>query len=67
VATPVVSVRLASDMPAAARPHYQYRAADNGRFAAMVAARAKPRPPTVSLGGLDVCDVPLTTRKAPAG
>lgn len=64
-ATPIVSVRLASDMPAATRPHYQYRAADNPRFAAMVAAKANPKPPTVSLGGIDVCDVPLATRKAP--
>lgn len=64
-ATPIVSVRLASDMPAAERPHYQYRAADNSRFAAMVAAKENPKPPTVSLGGLDVCDVPLATRQAP--
>jgi peptidylprolyl isomerase len=66
-ATPIVSVRLASDMPAATRPHYQYRAADNPRFAAMVAAKANPAPPKVSLGGIDVCDVPLETRRAPAG
>jgi peptidylprolyl isomerase len=65
-ATPIVSARLASDMPVATRPHYQYRATDNPRFAAMVAAKANPKPPTVSLGGLDVCDVPLATRKAPA-
>ncbi|HEU4960813.1 MAG TPA: peptidylprolyl isomerase [Sphingomonas sp.] len=66
-ATPIVSVRLASDMPAAERPHYQYRAADNPRFAAMVAAKANPKPPTVSLGGIDVCDVPLATRRTPGG
>jgi cyclophilin family peptidyl-prolyl cis-trans isomerase len=65
-ATPIVSVRLASDMPAATRPHYQYRAADNPRFAAMVAAKENPKAPMVSLGGIDVCDVPLATRKAPA-
>lgn len=62
---PIVSVRLASDLPAASRPHYQYRAADNSRFAALVAARASPKPPTVGLGGVDVCDVPLATRRAP--
>jgi peptidylprolyl isomerase len=66
-ATPIVSVRLASDMPAATRPHYEYRAADNPRFAAMVAAKENPKPPMVSLGGIDVCDVPLATRKAPGG
>ncbi|WP_174279442.1 peptidylprolyl isomerase [Sphingomonas bacterium] len=62
---PIASVRLASDLPAGQRPHYQYRAADNSRFAAMLAARADPKPPTVGLGGVDVCDVPLATRKAP--
>lgn len=66
-ATPIVSVRLASDLPAAERPHYQYRAADNPRFAAMVSAKTHPAPPTVELGGLDVCDVPLATRQAPTG
>lgn len=61
----IVSVRLASDLPAAERPHYQHRAADNPRFAAMIASRVSPRPPTVGLGGIDVCDVPLATRHTP--
>lgn len=63
--TPIVSIRLASDLPAATRPHYEYRAADNPRFAALIDARAHPKPPTVGLGGVDVCDVPLATRRAP--
>ena len=63
--TPILSVRLASNMPAAARPHFEYRAADNPRFAAMVAAKENPKPPTVSLGGANVCDIPLETRRAP--
>ena len=62
---PIVSVRLASDMPAATRPRFEYRAADNPRFAAMIAAKVSPKPPTVGLGGLDVCDVPLATRRVP--
>jgi len=62
---PIVTVRLASDMPAASRPHYQYRATDNPRFAALIASKRDPKPPTVGLGGLDVCDVPLATRRAP--
>lgn len=62
---PIVSVRLASDMPPAERPRYQYRAADNPRFAAAVRLRENPRPPTVSLGGAEVCDVTLAVRKAP--
>ena len=62
----IVSVRLASDLPAADRPRYEYRAADNPRFAAMVALREHPKPPTVSLGGASVCDVPLATRRTTA-
>lgn len=65
--TPIVSVRLASDMPASSRPHFEYRAADNPRFAAMVAAKENPEPPMVSLGGANVCDIPLATRRVPAG
>ena len=62
---PIASVRLASDLPAAERPHYQYRTADNPRFAAVIALRENPRPPTVSVGGASVCDVPLAVRKTP--
>lgn len=62
---PIVSVRLASDIPAAQRPHYQYRGVDNPRFAAAIARREHPEPPTVSLGGASVCDVTLAVRKAP--
>lgn len=62
---PIVSVRLASDLPAADRPHFQYRAADNIRFAAAVARRENPPPPLVSLGGAAVCDVLPAVRRAP--
>ena len=65
--TPILSARLASDMPAATRPHFQYRAADNPRFVAMVRAKENPKPPMVSLGGAEVCDIPLPTRRTPAG
>ena len=64
----ITDVRLASDMPAGERPRYEYRAADNPRFAAYVAARENPKPPTVSLGGASVCDIPLPVRRVdPAG
>jgi peptidylprolyl isomerase len=59
---PIVSVRLASDIPAAERPHFEYRAADNPRFAALIAKRAHPEPPMVAIGA-SVCDVPLPTRR----
>ena len=62
--TPIVAARLASDIPADTRPRFEYRAADNPRFAAMLASRVTPKPPTVGLGGVDVCDVPLAVRRA---
>ena len=64
----ITDVRLASDLPAGERPRYEYRAADNPRFAAYVAARENSKPPTVSLGGANVCDIPLPVRRVdPAG
>jgi peptidylprolyl isomerase len=62
--SPIISVRLASDMPAAQRPKFEYRATDNPRFAALIALREHPQGMT-ALGGVDVCDVPLATRRAP--
>ena len=62
--TPIVAVRLASDMPAAGRPKFEYRSTDNPRFAALIGLRTNPQGLT-SLGGIDVCDVPLATRRVP--
>ena len=60
--TAIVSVRLASDMPASERPKFEYRGTDNPRFAALIKMRENPTN-AVSLGGVDVCDVPLATRR----
>ncbi|CAN5345771.1 peptidylprolyl isomerase [soil metagenome] len=65
--TPIVTVRLASDMPATERPHFQYRAADNIRFAAAITRKERPAAPMVGLGGADICDIPLPVRKSPPG
>ena len=61
---PIVSVRLASDLPAGERPHFQYRAADNVRFAAAVRRRERAEPPTVPTGAA-VCDVLPAVRRTP--
>ncbi|UZK68408.1 peptidylprolyl isomerase [Sphingomonas sp. S1-29] len=61
--TPIVSVRLASDLPEAARPKFEYRAADNVRFAAYVRSREVPASPTVAVGAA-VCDLPVQVRRA---
>ncbi|WP_374944104.1 peptidylprolyl isomerase [Sphingomonas sp.] len=62
--TPIVSVRLAADLPAALRPHFEYRSPDTPRFAALIARAERPDPPTVASGGVDVCAVPLEVRRA---
>lgn len=63
--TAIVSVTLASDLPAAARPRFQYRAADNPRFAAALHRRENPPLPTIGSGAIDVCEMPLETRRGP--
>lgn len=61
--TPIVSVRLASEIPAAERPHFEYRATDNPRFAAALRLRETPAT-SANVGGVDVCDVPMALRLA---
>ena len=63
--TPILSAALASDLPPAQRPRFQYRATDNPRFEAAVRRRESPPAPTVGGGGADVCEVPLEVRPAP--
>ena len=60
----IATVRLASEMPEAERPRYQYRATDNPRFAAYIRSREVPASPTVAVGA-NVCDLPASVRKAP--
>ncbi len=64
----IMSVRLASDLPAAERPHFQYRATDNFRFAAWIRARENRQPPffVVPAGGADICNALPPVRRAPA-
>ncbi|NJR80261.1 peptidylprolyl isomerase [Sphingomonas corticis] len=62
---PIVSAVLASDLPAAARPRFQYRAADNPRFLAALRRRENPPAPTIGSGAIDVCEMPLETRRQP--
>jgi len=62
--TGIARVRLASDLPAAERPRFQYRAADNPRFAAAIRRREHPDAPTVAIGA-SVCDVLPAVRRTP--
>lgn len=60
----ILWVRLASQLPPDERPHFQVRMADNPRYAAMIALRENPAPPTIATG-LNVCDLPAAVRRRP--
>jgi peptidylprolyl isomerase len=64
---PFVRGRLASDLPENERPRFQYRAADNPRFAAWIKTRENRQPPffTLPSGGADICNVMPPVRRAP--
>jgi len=64
--TAIISVRLASEIPAADRPKFEYRSTDNLRFAAYIKLREHPAAPTIGLGGIDICDLPLAVRRVGA-
>lgn len=62
---PIVEAVLASDLPAATRPRFAYRAADNPRFAAALRLKETPPPPMIGSGAIDVCEMPLEVRRLP--
>ena len=63
----IARARLAADMPAAERPHYQVMRTESPSFALYVKGRANRggsffnRP----AGGVDLCNAPVPVRKAP--
>ena len=61
------SVRLASDLPAAERPRFEYRRPGNARFTAWIGGRENREPPffTVAAGGADICNAQPPVRRAP--
>ena len=66
--TGIVRAQLASGVPEAARPKFQYLAPTSRDFAAYLHARENREPPffTVPAGGADVCSVPVPVRRVPA-
>ncbi|MBA15239.1 MAG: peptidylprolyl isomerase [Sphingomonas sp.] len=62
--TGIASVRLASQFPADERPHFQYRATDNPRYAALIDKKMHPDAPMVATG-LEVCDLGPGVRRRP--
>ncbi len=65
---PIASVRLASDMPPAEQPSFQYMDTDGPAFAAYVRARANRKDDFFirPAGGVDLCNAPVPIRPAPA-
>jgi cyclophilin family peptidyl-prolyl cis-trans isomerase len=66
--TPIVSIRLASELAATERPRLEYLSTDSASFARYVAARANRRDAFFirPAGGVDVCNMPVPVRRAGA-
>ncbi len=66
---PILSVRLASQLPEDERPRFQYRATDNPRFTAWIKARENRQNEffTVPAGGVEICNAEAPVRRMPAG
>ena len=66
---PIASVRLASAMPAAERPSFQYLDTGSAAFSAYVKARANRQDDFFirPAGGVDVCNALVPVRPTPAG
>ncbi|MFD1611301.1 peptidylprolyl isomerase [Sphingomonas tabacisoli] len=64
---PIVSIRLASELPETERPHLQYLSTESGSFAAYANARANRKDAffIVPAGGADICNVPVPIRRKP--
>lgn len=65
---PIVSIRLASELPASERPRFEYLSTESDSFARYADARANRRDPffNVPAGGADICNIPVPVRRANA-
>ncbi|MGQ3099461.1 MAG: peptidylprolyl isomerase [Sphingopyxis solisilvae] len=66
---PIVSVRIATELPAADQPRFEYLSTESGSFARYVDARANRRDPFFikPAGGADICNIPVPVRAAGEG
>jgi len=64
---PIESVRLASDLPAAQRPAFEYLDPASAAFAAYLRLRANRSDAfyKVPAGGVDLCNAPVPVRRKP--
>ncbi len=63
---PILSIRLASDLPAAQRPRFEYLSTESESFARYADARANRRDAFFirPAGGADICNIPVPIRPA---
>jgi len=62
--TPILSIRVASDLPENEQPAYEYLSTESETFASYAEARANRRDPffIVPAGGADICNIPVPVR-----
>jgi len=62
--TPILTVRVASDLPVAEQPRFEYLSTESESFARYADARANRRDPffIVPAGGADICNIPVPVR-----
>jgi len=67
--TPILTVRVASDLPEMERPLFEYLSTESQTFAKYAEARANRRDPffIVPAGGADICNIPVPVRPTPNG
>ncbi|WP_209348365.1 peptidylprolyl isomerase [Pontixanthobacter sp. CEM42] len=67
--TPILSVRVASDLPEDEQPLFEYLSTEGETFAKYAEARANRRDPffLVPAGGADICNIPVPVRHTPNG
>lgn len=65
---PILSVRIASDLPAVDRPVLEYLSTESDSFARYAEARANRRDPffIAPAGGADICNIPVPVRPVAA-
>ena len=62
--TPILSIRVAADLPEEERPLFEYLSTESESFAKYAKARANRRDPffITPAGGADICNIPVPVR-----
>jgi peptidylprolyl isomerase len=66
--TPIASIRIASELPAAGQPKFEYLSTESDSFARYADARQNRRDPFFikPAGGADICNIPVPVRPVAA-